>query len=337
MRKTRKFLSEIVLILWFTGSVFAQNMDQPGPVTIVVHGGAGTVNKKNMTAEKEAAYRTKIADAINVGYTVLNNGGSALDAVIYAIIILENSPLFNAGKGAVFTHNGENELDASLMNGDNLQAGAVAAVKRIKNPILAARAVMEQSPHVMLSGSGAEEFAENAGLEIVDQSYFHTERRIKDLQRAIELEKGGFGTIYDSSGFKFGTVGVVALDVDGNLAAGTSTGGTTNKRYGRIGDSPIIGAGTYADNNSCAVSATGDGEYFIRGVIAYDVTARVKYLDMSVEAAANSVINEQLKEMGGAGGIICLDRKGNYAMVFNTEGMYRGVKQKGKKMEIYIY
>ena len=308
-----------------------------GPITLVVHGGAGTLTKKNMTKEQEEAYKSKIAEAINIGYAILENGGTALDAVIHSIVILENSPLFNAGKGAVFTHTGENELDASIMDGSNKSAGAVAGVKTIKNPILAARAVMEQSPHVMLSGAGAEQFAMHAGLDIVDPSYFYTERRHKSLERAIEREKGGSGHRNVSDDHKFGTVGVVALDADGNLAAGTSTGGTTNKKYGRIGDSPIIGAGTYADNSSCAVSSTGDGEYYIRGVVAYDIAAKVKYLGLDIEEAAESVIHDELKEMGGSGGVICLDREGNYAMEFNTEGMYRGVRQKGGKMEIYIY
>jgi beta-aspartyl-peptidase (threonine type) len=309
----------------------------PGPITLVVHGGAGTLTKKNMTKEQEQAYKNKIAEAIDIGFTILESGGTALDAVIHTIVILENSPLFNAGKGAVFTHTGENELDASIMDGSNITAGAVAGVKTIKNPILAARAVMEQSPHVMLSGAGAEEFALKEGLEIVDPSYFYTERRYKNLQRAIENEKGGSGQIDKLKDPKYGTVGVVALDVDGNLAAGTSTGGTNNKKFGRIGDSPIIGAGTYADNNSCAVSSTGDGEYYIRGVVAYDIAAKMKYLGLDIEEAAESVIHGQLKEMGGSGGVICLDRQGNYAMEFNTEGMYRGVKQKGKRMEVYIY
>lgn len=333
----KAILLGIAFLLCYSDIIHGQTVQQPGPLTIVVHGGAGTLKKRNMTNEQETAYRKKISEAISVGYTVLENGGSALDAVIYAIVILENSPIFNAGKGAVFTHTGNNELDASIMDGSNLEAGAVAGVKTIKNPILAARAVMEQSPHVMLSGKGAEEFARTVGLELVDSTYFYTERRYKSLQRALELEKGGSGTIEDTMNFKFGTVGVVALDAEGNLAAGTSTGGTTNKKYGRIGDSPVIGAGTYADNASCAVSCTGDGEYFIRGVVAYDIAAKVKYLNISVEEAAKTVISEQLKEIGGSGGVICLDQKGNYAMIFNTEGMYRGVKQKGKKMEISIF
>jgi len=232
----------IAFLLCLVSVSHAQTSQPPGPITIVVHGGAGTLKKKNMTDKQETAYREKISEAIGVGYTVLENGGSALDAVIYAIVILENSPLFNAGKGAVFTHKGKNELDASIMDGSNLEAGAVAGVKTIKNPILAARAVMEQSPHVMLSGQGADEFARTVGLELVDSTYFYTERRYKSLQRALELEKGGSGSIEDTMNLKFGTVGVVALDAEGNLAAGTSTGGTTNKKYGRIGDSPIIGA-----------------------------------------------------------------------------------------------
>ena len=349
MRRTKSFLLVLAFLMGLPDYSSGQSQDQgntdqnpvvvqsPGPITLVVHGGAGTLTRKNITKEQEEAYKNKIAEAIDIGYSILENGGTALDAVIYTIVILENSPLFNAGKGAVFTHTGENELDASIMDGRNQTAGAVAGVKTIKNPILAARAVMEQSPHVMLSGEGAEEFASKAGMEIVDPSYFHTERRYKSLMRAIEIEKGGSGQIDMLSDHKYGTVGVVALDAEGNLAAGTSTGGTTNKRYGRIGDSPVIGAGTYADNNSCAVSSTGDGEYYIRGVVAYDIAAMVKYLGLDIEEAAESVIHGKLKEMGGSGGVICLDRQGNYAMEFNTEGMYRGVKQKGKKMEIHIY
>lgn len=335
MKKSKSILLVVAFLLCQINYVLSQN--SAGPITLVVHGGAGTLKKKNMTNEQEKAYKDKIAEAIDIGYTILENGGTALVAVIHTIVILENSPLFNAGKGAVFTHKGENELDASIMDGRNLEAGAVAGVKTIKNPILAARAVMEQSPHVMLSGTGAEEFAVLTGLEIVDPSYFYTERRYKSLQRAIEIEKEGSGRINDLEDNKFGTVGVVALDAEGNLAAGTSTGGTNNKRYGRIGDSPIIGAGTYADNNSCAVSSTGDGEFYIRGVVAYDIAAKVKYLGIDVKEAAGSVIHDQLTEMGGSGGVICLDRNGNFAMEFNTEGMYRGVRQKGKKMEIYIY
>ena len=226
----KTILLGITFLLCFVSISHAQTTQQPGPITIIVHGGAGTLKKKNMTDDQESAYRKKISEAISVGYTVLENGGSALDAVIYAIVILENSPIFNAGKGAVFTHTGENELDASIMDGSNLEAGAVAGVKTIKNPILAARAVMEQSPHVMLSGTGAEQFAKTAGLELVDPAYFYTERRYKSLQRALELEKGGSGSIEHTMNFKFGTVGVVALDANGNLAAGTSTGGITNKK-----------------------------------------------------------------------------------------------------------
>lgn len=349
MRKLKSFLLVLAFLICLAGYSPGQSQNHrnneqdqgqvqnPGPITLVVHGGAGTLTKNNMTDEQEQAYKNKIAEAIDIGFSILESGGTALDAVIHTIVILENSPLFNAGKGAVFTHTGENELDASIMDGSNISAGAVAGVKTIKNPILAARAVMEQSPHVMLSGAGAEEFAFKEGLEIVDPSYFFTERRYKSLERAIENEKGGSGQIDKLKDHKFGTVGVVALDADGNLAAGTSTGGTNNKKFGRIGDSPIIGAGTYADNNSCAVSSTGDGEYYIRGVVAYDIAAKVKYLRLDIEEAAESVIHGSLKEMGGSGGVICLDQQGNYAMEFNTEGMYRGVKQKGKKMEVYIY
>ena len=281
---------------------------------LVMHGGAGTITRQNMTADMEKQYREKLEEALRAGHAVLAKGGSSLDAVETSIRILEDSPLFNAGKGAVFTHDGRNEMDASIMNGKDLRAGAVAGVTIVKNPISAARAVMEKSPHVMMAGHGADLFATQAGLEIVDPSYFWTERRWKDLQRELMNE----GTAASHKG----TVGALALDQSGNLAAGTSTGGTTNKRWGRIGDSPIIGAGTYADNDSVAVSCTGTGEFFIRWTVAHDIAALYKYRGMSVEAAGNEVIHHKLP--ADAGGAIILDRKGNFAMPFNTEGMYRG-------------
>lgn len=325
-----------LLIILIELPLSGQNIEK-GPITLVVHGGAGTITRKNLTEEQEKSYRDKLTEAINKGYSILENGGSALDAVTSTIIILENSPLFNAGKGAVFTHEGENEMDASIMDGSSLQAGAVTGLKVVKNPILAAKAVMDESSHVMLSGEGAAIFAEEAGLEIVDPKYFFTERRFESLKKALEEESGESFHEAELMDHKFGTVGVVALDRRGDLAAGTSTGGMTNKKFGRIGDSPIIGAGTYADNNSCAVSSTGHGEYFIRKVVAYDIAAKVKYLKLGVEEAAREVVLHELGEMGGTGGVICLDKKGNFAMVFNTEGMYRGYKQKGKKLEVLIY
>jgi beta-aspartyl-peptidase (threonine type) len=284
---------------------------------LVMHGGAGTITRASLTPELETQYRDAMKLALQTGNAVLAKGGTSLDAVEAAIRVLEDSPLFNAGKGAVFTHEGKNELDASIMDGKTRKAGAVAGVTIIRNPISAARAVMDKSKHVMMAGRGAELFATKMGLEIVDPSYFWTERRWKALQKELLQEA-------PVEPKKFGTVGAVALDKDGNLAAGTSTGGTTNKQYGRIGDSPIIGAGTYADNKTVAVSCTGDGEYFIRLSVARDIAALVEYKQLSVKDAGNEVIMKKLKELGGEGGAIILDHNGNFAMPFNSEGMYRG-------------
>jgi beta-aspartyl-peptidase (threonine type) len=297
---------------------------------LVIHGGAGTILKKNMTPEKEAAYTTVLENALKIGHTILENGGSSLDAVEQTIHVLENSPLFNAGKGAVFTHAETNELDASIMDGKDLNAGAVAGITRIKNPISAARKVMEKSPHVMLSGKGAEQFAAAQQLTLVDPAYFYTEKRFKTLKRVQEKEKTQVNpdstlTFYDSEikDAKYGTVGCVALDKNGNIAAGTSTGGMTNKRWGRIGDAPIIGSGTYANNKTCGVSSTGHGEYFIRAQVAYDISALMEYKGLSLADAAKEVVQKKLKNMGGTGGIIALDTQGNIVMEFNTAGMYR--------------
>ncbi len=333
------YIISTILALCFLSCSTPEAQSSPNNFGLVVHGGAGTILKKNMTAEKEAAYRAKMEEALKKGYEILSSGGSSLDAVEATIHILEDAPLFNAGKGAVFTSEETNELDASIMDGETLNAGAVAGVKHIKNPITAARLVMENSPHVMMSGSGAEEFARQNGVEMVDADYFRTERRLKQLQRAKEKEssQGAIDTPSEMNDFKFGTVGVAALDKDGNLAAGTSTGGMTNKRYGRIGDSPVIGAGTYADNNTCAVSSTGHGEYFIRSVVAYDIAALMAYKGMSLEAAANHVVNEKLVEREGSGGIIAIDKDGNVAMPFNTPGMYRGFVKSDGKIVVKIY
>ena len=293
------------------------------PIAIVVHGGAGTILKKNMSDEKEKKYKSKLEEAIRSGYQVLQNGGTSLDAVEQTIMILEDSPLFNAGKGAVFTNDKRNELDASIMEGSHLKAGAVAGVTRIKNPIRAARAVMEKSEHVLLAREGAEEFALLQKLDTVSPTYFFTDKRAKSLERAIKEEK-------------FGTVGCVALDQNGNIAAGTSTGGMTNKKWGRIGDSPIIGAGTYANNKTCGVSTTGWGEYFIRGVVAHDISAMMEYGGKSLIESAKHVIHHKLTELGGTGGIIALDQKGNMVMEFNTEGMYRGYMTKDS-LSVKIY
>jgi L-asparaginase / beta-aspartyl-peptidase len=291
---------------------------QQGKAMLVVHGGAGTITRSSMTAEAEAQYRAALEGALKAGHAVLARGGSSIDAVEATIQVLEDNPLFNAGKGAVFTHEGRNELDASLMEGKEKKAGAVAGITIVKHPISAARAVMEKSPHVMMTGRGAELVATKMGLEIVDPSYFWTERRWKALQMELRKEEGS------DPERKHGTVGAVAVDKAGNLAAGTSTGGMTNKQFGRIGDSPIIGAGNYADNESCAVSATGHGEFFIRWTVAYDIAALMKYRGMTVAQAAEEVINRKLKAAGGEGGVIALDAKGNFAMPFNSEGMYRG-------------
>jgi beta-aspartyl-peptidase (threonine type) len=286
---------------------------------LVIHGGAGTITRASMSAEAEKQYRAGLEEALRTGHGVLTKGGSSIDAVEATIRVMEDNPLFNAGKGAVFTHEGRNELDAAIMEGKTKKAGSVAGVTIIRNPITAARAVMERSAHVMMVGRGAELFATKMGLEIVDPSYFWTERRWKSLQQELlkEKEQGGGDK-------KFGTVGAVAVDASGNLAAGTSTGGMTNKQFGRVGDAPIIGAGTYADNESCAVSATGHGEFFIRWTVAYDIAALMKYRGMSVQEASNEVIHKKLAPVKGEGGVIVLDAKGNFAMPFNSEGMYRG-------------
>jgi beta-aspartyl-peptidase (threonine type) len=277
---------------------------------LVLHGGAGNMNFQNVPEEMQKLFKFSLDSALQLGLDLLKEGGSSLDAVETVIRCLEDNPLFNAGKGAVFTSEGKNELDASIMQGNDLNAGAVAGVTNIKNPITAARAVMEQSEHVMLSGHGAEVFAEQVGLEMVDPEYFFTEKRFESYQRALQKEKHG-------------TVGCVALDQDGNICAGTSTGGMTSKKYGRIGDAPIIGAGTYANNSTCGVSATGHGEYFIRWAVAHDISALMEYKGMDVESAAREVVERKLVEAGGSGGVICLDRYGRPAMITNTSGMFR--------------
>ena len=316
---------------------------------IVIHGGAGTIRRKNMSDSLEKAYRLKLEEAISVGHTVLSNGGTALEAVTKTINVLEDSPLFNAGKGAVFTHDETNELDASIMDGATLNAGAVAGVTKIKNPINLALSVMNDSPHVMLYGKGAEEFAKLQGFKWVDTSYFYTKRRFKSIKKAKRKEKKKRRkeklTFQDFDNFqdpffndtKFGTVGCVALDKNGNLAAGTSTGGMTNKRWNRIGDSPVIGAGTYANNKTCAISCTGWGEYFIRGVVAHDISAMMEYKGITLEDAAKEVIQNKLTKMGGTGGIIAIDKNGNTAMEFNTAGMYRATMNAKGELNIAIF
>ncbi|MEO9953369.1 isoaspartyl peptidase/L-asparaginase [Nonlabens sp.] len=315
---------------------------------IVIHGGAGTIKKDNMTPELEAQYEEKLTESIKAGHEILRNGGSAMDAVEASIRIMENSPLFNSGKGAVFTHDGINSLDASFMDGKTLNAGAIAGVTTVKNPISLARKVMSDSEHVLLSGTGADSFAkslDDKNIEIVDNKYFYTEKRFQSLQRVIEREKAKDQKtasllelqdpfIKDS---KYGTVGCVALDKNGNIAAGTSTGGMTNKKHGRIGDSPIIGSGTYANNKTCGVSSTGHGEYFIRAQVAYDISALMEYGDRTLAEATEEVIQEKLVDLGGTGGIVALDRLGNISMEFNTAGMYRAMMDDDGQLTIGMY
>ena len=290
------------------------------PVAIALHGGAGTIERGAMSEELDATYRAFLDDAITRGYQQLREGQSGLDVVVSVIQLMEESPLFNAGRGAVYTWDGTHELDASIMHGQNLDAGAVASVGTVKSPIALARAVMESSPHVMLSGAGAEAFALEQGFDPASPEYFATERRREALEAYKANEQAGLKPEADH---KFGTVGVVVLDQMGNLVAGTSTGGMTGKRWGRIGDSPVIGAGTYADNRSCAVSATGHGEYFIRHTVARDICARMQFGGVTLEEAANTVVMEELVAADGEGGIVAVDSEGNVALVFNTPGMYR--------------
>ncbi len=317
-------------LLWF--SMFAMAADPP--LALVIHGGAGTILKENMTEAGEKAYRDSLQQALEHGMRLLQEGKDSVEVVAAVIVLMEDSPLYNAGKGSVLTHQGTFSLDASIMTGHDLQAGCVAGVATVKNPILLARAVLDHSPHVFLSGSGAEAFAASVGLETVDPQWFRTERRVREWQKARAKEAPAATSVKPK---KFGTVGVVALDRKGNLCAGTSTGGITNKKFGRIGDSPIIGAGTYADNQTCGVSATGQGEYFIRAHVAADIAARIGYRGDSLQQAADAVIQTKLTEMGGSGGVIVLDRQGEAAFSFNTAGMYRGYYRAGEKPLVAIY
>lgn len=302
---------------------------------IAIHGGAGTILRSSMTDKKEAEYKRALESALQEAYSILEKGGSALDAVEEAVTNLENCPLFNAGKGSVFTHDRQHEMDASIMDGRNIDAGAVSLLKNIKNPIRLARKVMEKSEHVMLAGEGAEEFAKQNEIEFADAKYFFTDFRMDQLKSALVSDK----IILDhtETDHKFGTVGAVALDQAGNLAAATSTGGMTNKKWGRIGDTPIIGAGTYANNESCAISCTGSGEYFIRTMTAFHVHSLMIYGGYSLQDAVHKVVHEILPSIGGDGGLIAIDKDGNVILDFNTDGMYRGFmsKEKGSCIDIY--
>jgi len=341
------FVRLSVLLLFNTA--FSQEAPLPAKnkYVLVIHGGAGTILKSKMTPEKEKAYKEALTLALKNGYAILQNGGSSLDAVTAAVTVMEDSPLFNAGKGAVFTNEGRNELDAAIMSGKDQAAGAVAGVTTIRNPILAARAVMEKSNHVMMVGAGAEKFAASHGIRIVDPSYFYTEERWRGLQNAkkedslkMELDHGNKKSkayLFTNKDNKFGTVGAVALDQHGNLAAATSTGGMTNKKYGRVGDAPIIGAGTYANNQTCAVSCTGWGEYFIRVVVAKTISDMMEFGNRTLSDAANEVMMKRVPALGGDGGLIAVDMNGNYTMPFNTEGMYRGVVKADGSIVVEIY
>ncbi len=304
--------------------------------TLVIHGGAGTILKSEMTSSKDNIYKIGLENALNEGFNVLKNNGSALDAVTIAVAILEDNPLFNAGKGSVYSSKGKHEMDASIMDGQNLNAGAVCGIEGIKNPVKLARLVMEKSNHVLLSGYGALEFAKEHGIQQLNDDYFHNSHRFEQWQRVKESDD----FILDhtpNKADKYGTVGAVALDQNGNLAAATSTGGMTNKKYGRIGDSPIIGSGNYANNKTCAISCTGSGEYFLRGVVAYDVSCLMEMKKLSLNEAAELTIHDRVKKIGGDGGLIAVDKDGNFALPFNTKGMYRGIKSKKGDYKVEIY
>ncbi len=305
-------------------------------ISIAIHGGAGTILRSEMSAEKEVAYKEAMQGALDAGYTVLEKGGTALDAVEQAVISLENCPLFNAAKGAVFNALGGHEMDASIMEGKTKLAGAVCGVHNIKNPVALARQVMQQTEHVLLMGEGAMDFAATIGFPFIDDDYFYDDFRYQQWLKIKDSEKFQLDHS-DIKDKKFGTVGAVALDIHGNIAAATSTGGMTNKKFGRVGDSPIIGAGTYANNLTCAVSCTGSGEYFLRGVVAYDVSCLMEYKGMSLEDACNEVIHHRLQSIGGDGGLIAADANGNITLAFNTEGMYRAAKNNSGYEEVSIY
>jgi len=301
--------------------------------TIAIHGGAGTLPRADMTAERERLYRDGLAEALDAGTAILARGGSSVDAVTGAVVLLEDNPVFNAGRGAVFTLEGRNELDAAIMDGSTLAAGAVCGLSHIKNPVALARAVMEHSEHVMLCGAGAEDFALSRGFALLPRDYFHTPERWRQLERI----RGGEAGLSALTISHVGTVGAVALDARGNLAAATSTGGMTGKRFNRVGDTPIIGAGTYADNRACAVSATGHGEIFIRNVVAHAIAARMRFGHSTLTEAVRAVVLEELPAMHGEGGVIAVDREGRVVLEFNSEGMFRASRREGEAAAIAIY
>ena len=325
----------LVIIFGFLISC-SENKNQSVDLSIVIHGGAGTMDREKMSVEKEIEYKMVLEEALNKGYEILENNGTSEKAVIEAIKVMEDSPLFNAGKGAVLDERGEASLDASFMSGKNLNAGAIAGVKKIKNPILAAYSVMKNTPQVLLISEGADQFAIEQGLDTVDNSYFITERRRTQLLKNKTLSQIKNKKKLLSPDSKFGTVGCVALDKNGNLSAGTSTGGRSNKKWGRVGDVPIIGAGNYANNNTCAISATGWGEFFIRNVVAYDISCLVEYKKLNIKEATKISL-DKVKKLGGSGGVIAIDKFGNYAMEFNTKGMYRGVKDSKGNFKVSIF
>lgn len=305
---------------------------------IAIHGGAGTILRALMTPEKEAQYKTELQNALLAGNEILSAGGSSLDAVEAAVMSMENFPLFNAGKGAVFTNKGTHEMDASIMEGKNLEAGAVSGISNVQNPVHLAKIIMQKSGHVFLQGADAELFAKTMNLPLQNNDYFYTEERYKQWQQVKDTDTYQLDhTVLETGEKKFGTVGAVALDIHGNLAAATSTGGMTNKRFGRVGDSPIIGAGTYANNNTCAISCTGHGEFFMRAVVAYDISCLIEYKDYTLQQACNYVVKEKLVKMGGEGGLIALDAFGNIELCFNSDGMYRGFLKQGEEKYIGIY
>lgn len=307
-------------------------------IALAIHGGAGTILKSTMTPELQQQYEAGLKAALDAGYTILNNGGSSLDAVEASVRALEDFPLFNAGKGSVFNHNGRHEMDASIMNGRDGSAGAVCGVSGVRNPVSLARMVMERSSHVLLSAGGAEQFAQAQGLELEEDAYFYNEQRYQQLQEAKAAGRTQLDHHADKKeDKKFGTVGAVALDAKGNLAAATSTGGLTNKQWGRVGDSPIPGAGTWASNATCAVSCTGEGEYFIRAVVGHDIHCLMDYKGLSLQEACDELIFKKLKPAGGEGGLIAVDKEGNITMSFNSEGMYRACKDSFGREEILIY